>query len=72
MTQGRLQIWTVYEKPKDFPHCFVARMFEGDEATDEIMVCSDLEPIRQELAKRGLVCLPRDENDDPVIVESWL
>lgn len=69
---GKLKIWTVYEKPKDFPNCFVARLFEGEEATAEIMVCGDIEPIREELRRRGLVCFPRDENDDPVIVESWL
>lgn len=69
---GRLQIWTVYEKPKDFPNCFVARRFDGDEATADILVCAGLEPIREELARRGLVCLPRDESDEPHIVECWM
>jgi hypothetical protein len=72
MPQGPLPIWTIYEQPEDFPNCFVARLWLGEEATAEIMVCPDLEPIREALRQKGLVVIPRDDDDDPVIVESWL
>jgi hypothetical protein len=31
-----------------------------------------LEPIREKLARAGLVCIPRQEGDQRQIVESWI
>lgn len=68
----QLSIWVVYDHPRDYPSNFVARRFEGEEATKDIMVCPDLEVIRRQLYLRGLVKLGRWEGDDPAIVEVWL
>ncbi len=69
---SRLTVWVVYDHPKDFPDTFVARRFDGEDATAELIVCTDLETIRQELQAKGLVRFARDEQDDPKILESWL
>jgi len=69
-------LWTVYNRPTDYPHSFVARRFEVDAdgvvATDTVVVSGDPARLRRHLQKMGLVSLHRDESDDPKIVETWL
>jgi hypothetical protein len=76
MKRGALAIWTVYERPKDYPIGWIARMFEitraGPQPTGHVIKCADLDPIREKLAHAGLVCLDRQDGDEPQIVESWL
>lgn len=74
-----LDIWTVYDSPKDMPGRFVARRFEirpdakDPVATDEHYSATDLEMIRRYLSEiRGLTPLARSEGDEPHIVECWL
>jgi len=68
-----LVIWTIYDHPKDFPNCFVARKYLNATPTGEVIVSQKLDDIRSILSSvYGLVVLSRDENDDPVIVETWL
>lgn len=70
-----LSIWTVYDKPADFPTMYVARRWEvvGPVlvATNEALFAYELERLRDQLPP-GLIRLPRNPNDDPVIVETWL
>lgn len=74
--RGALAMWTVYKRPTDYRCGFVARMFEvgghGPKPTDLTLKCLELEPIREKLAKAGLVRLDRDQDDEPQIVETWL
>ena len=65
-------IWAVYDHPKDFPDCYVARLFDNDRATDAILVASDVELIRRHFRENGLTCIARHPDDDPVIMETWL
>ena len=67
-----LRIWTIYDHPIDYPDCWVARLFEGTEPTGSIVCSTDLEMVRHEMFMMGLVCMPRDEDDDPKILENWL
>lgn len=71
-----LSIWTITEKPRDYPDCFVARLHiisaGASSATPEHILSTDLEALRDEMIRRGLVCIPRSSGDDPVIIESWL
>lgn len=73
--RGVLNIWTVYDRPKDFPHSYVARRFEvtadGAIPTRDI-VQGELSIIRKSFMECGLTCLTRNETDEPQIVESWL
>lgn len=70
---GILSIWTVYDHPKDFPDCFVARRFNGktSQPTDDIITGS-LDIIRQSMELCALHRMPREPVDDPKIVEVWL
>jgi hypothetical protein len=71
-----LYMWTVYERPSDFPNNFVARLFKigrgASLPTDTVMISASLEKIREQMQLRGLTCLPRAPEDDPKIVEVWL
>jgi hypothetical protein len=71
MARGTLNIWTVYDHPADYPHSYVARRFEYDKLTDDI-VQGELSIIRESFRRCGLTCLPRDPSDDATIVETWL
>lgn len=67
-------MWTVYERPSDFPERYVARLFVLDKPTDRVMFAATLAEIREkiEAAHPGLICLPRQASDEPQIVEVWL
>ncbi|HET9538090.1 MAG TPA: hypothetical protein VFP43_22545 [Mesorhizobium sp.] len=72
-----LRMWTVYDHPKDYPDCYVARMFEvdaeGPRATGSIIIMESLERLRDTLAfEMHLTPMKRNPEDDPVIVETWL
>lgn len=71
-----LVIWTVYEKPSDFPDSFVVRRYwvTGGEVLHDSApraITSTLESARV-LIPAGLVRMPRQPADDPAIVEVWL
>ena len=72
-----LFMWTVYDRPRDYPHSFVARKFAvsgvgGTLATADMIVAPDLDSIRKLMVNRGLTCITRSPDDDPKIVETWL
>ena len=71
-----LVVWTVYERPSDYPHCYVARKFhitqKGAEPTGQFMLGYDLDVMRRHLERMGLVKLDRAALDEPHIVESWI
>jgi len=76
MTEVSLDLWTIYDHPKDHPGGFIARRFEvgifGHRPTRDTIHSSDLEELRTAMQERGLYCIPRSEGDDPVIIETWV
>jgi hypothetical protein len=73
--RGVLNMWTVYDHPKDFPHSYVARRFEiggGEPLATNDIIQGELSIIRESFCQCGLTCLTRNEGDDPNIVETWL
>jgi hypothetical protein len=62
----------VYDRPRDWPNHFVARLFMGVDPTGDIVLAHDLDALREHLAERGLVRMDRMEGDKPHIVETWL
>ena len=70
-----LEIWTVYEKPRDWPEGWVTRCFRVGPGhhgePGEAFFCTTLEDARKCIPP-GLYCMPRQPNDDPVIVETWI
>jgi len=69
-----ISIWTVYERPLDHPGKYVARRWLATPEpvpTDDLLIADDLESLRMKLPS-GLVQMPRQKGDDPVIVEVWI
>ena len=71
-----LSMWTVYDRPKDYPTLFVARRSElrslGKIATTEdLRLAETLDDVRAKLPP-GLYRLDRMPGDDAKIVEVWL
>lgn len=75
MSEPVMSLWTVYYKPKDWPHGYIARRHEirPNEScpTEDTIKADTLESLRRQLPE-GLVCTARHPDDDPVIVEVWL
>lgn len=69
----RFPIIAIYEKPRDYPEWFVARVWNDKNPTDTIMLKRDLCEIREDIKKNfpWMVRLMRAKNDDPCIVETW-
>ncbi len=76
MRQGSLPVFTLFDHPLDMPTHYVVRMFltspSGTQITTAVCTYERLDDARASLEEAGLLCMPRDEKDDPKIVESWL
>jgi hypothetical protein len=82
-TEERLDIWVVYDHPRDFPDNIVARRNivlrtgiilkatndAGDAGFKRFLT---LDEARAWLSAKGLTKIPRAPDDDPVILESWI
>lgn len=70
-----LDMFVITTKTSDFGDKFVIRKHEitnkGTWPTTQYKLADSLEEARK-LISDGKVCIPRDKNDDPVIVESWI
>jgi len=72
-----LSMWTLYDRPRDYPQHYVARRFEVASGhiyprpTNDMFTADSLEELRM-LLPPGLVCLGRNPSDDPNIVETWI
>jgi hypothetical protein len=69
-----LTVWTIYERPADFPEGFVVRPWtvkRGQSVPGAAYVARTLEDAR-EAVPAGLYRMDRDVNDDPRIVETWI
>jgi hypothetical protein len=79
ITVSKLEMFVVYENPRDFPGKFVVRRWEisgGGTSSVQVAcrhacVCDTLEEAREPFPD-FLVCLTRHPDDDPCIVEVWL
>jgi len=68
-----LDLWTIYRNPRDYPNQYVARRFELDKPTADVLVAPSLARIRMLVGLEGVdACIPRAPADDPCIVEVWI
>lgn len=80
MTDARptLDMWVVYDHPRDYPDEFVARRWFATAnemiGTGELLRAPDLDTLRGIIVTIAphITRIPRDEVDDPTIVEVWL
>ena len=75
--KGALSMWTIFDRPLDYPDGHIARCFLTGGGYTEPMATADaitgeLETIRESMLLCGLYCLTRDPNDHPSVVETWL
>ena len=75
MSRSVLEMWVIYERPKDYPQGFVARRWliaAGEpRPTSVAFVADTLEGARAQLPP-GLFRMDRQPDDEPQIVEVWL
>ena len=71
---GTLELWVVYDHPSDFPGVFMARKWEPEGATEDIVEADDLAGVRKLILARApcAVRMARSKFDDAKIVETWL
>lgn len=74
-SQMVINIWVIYDHPKDFPNGYAVRRYEVRDGsygpTQDVQEFQTLEDARTPLRDRGLFCLLRADADDPCIVETW-
>ncbi len=69
-----MSLWTVYDKPTDYPTQFIARRWLATlppTPTSEVLVANDLNSVRK-LLPPGLYCIPASPHDGPYIIETWI
>ena len=73
-----LYMYTVYRNPSDYPDKFVFRRFKcecGKPLPDlsPLLVTDSYDNVLDFIEKIGpLHCIPRQPEDDPVILETWI
>ena len=71
-----LAMWTVYDRPHDHPNTYVARCFYvdagGTKASPHAITSHELGDLRAMFVAMGLTRVPREQKDDPKIVETWM
>lgn len=75
MSDTELVMWVLYDSPTDFgPGTYVARKWQirGEKPTDEVIVTTSLDELREHMILRGLARLHRSPGDDAKIIESWI
>lgn len=71
MIRPPLYLWVIYDHPRDYPCQWVARKWNYDKPTDEVLGADTLEQLR-EMLPPGLFGLRSSVDDDPCIREIWL
>jgi hypothetical protein len=72
-----MKLWTIYERPAEYPNLYVARESEvgGNEdapRTKRMKFSSDLSALRKQMEQPGLTQYKREPEDQLYIVEVWL
>lgn len=77
--EHKLQFFTVYKDPADFPGMYVCRQFNIDQPTDNHFADEDYDKVLdwmleqfKQLHQGAPYRLPPDPTDDPKIVETWI
>jgi len=75
LRRDALEMWVVYDHPRDMPDYFIARLWEVEAgkttATPILRAAPTLDEVRAMLP-HGLVNIGRMPEDEPQIVEIWV
>ena len=70
-----LVMCVIYDHPRDHPDHYVLRAWyvtrDGVGPAEDVVLADSLDEVRQYVPD-GLLCLARQHDDDPAIVETWL
>ena len=66
-----MPIITIYKNPSDYPNLYIARIFDFGNRTNTITTANSLIAIRKKMPKH-LERIRRDNEDDPIIIESYV
>jgi hypothetical protein len=70
-----VELWSVYDHPAEHPGCCAVRkiLVEDDGLSPaEWELFQSLQEARRVLSRRGLIRVPRGDQDDPALTETWL
>jgi hypothetical protein len=70
-----VELWTVYDRADHHPdRCAIRKILVEDDGLcpAEWELFPNLQEARSVLARRGLIRVPRGDEDDPALVETWL
>ena len=66
-------MWTIYDHPRDHPDSFVVRLWWGETPEPDAHPYPTLVQAREHVAEHGgCFRIPREPNDDPAVLETWL
>lgn len=70
----KLPMIAVFKNPDDYPDRYVARLFDGDKATDIAVIRENVEELRGDIhfAFWGMVPFQRGAEDVKCLIEVWL
>ena len=66
-----LELFVIYDHPKDYPGHFVVRRWLGVKPTQDFAIADTLESARAEVPD-GLLRLPHQPGEDATIAETWI
>ena len=69
--QVALPLICIYDHPADYPENFVARLWDASKPTRLVALADTLKDIRKTIPP-NMTRIPRNEKDDPAIVEVWI
>lgn len=76
MSTDSLLVWTLFNRPRDFPlHCVLRfwKVYPGVMEPHPIACLYDFNiQAIDDLEKMGLICIGRELEDDPNIIGSWV
>ncbi|EIT84278.1 hypothetical protein A374_15868 [Fictibacillus macauensis ZFHKF-1] len=71
VSQLNIPMIVIYNSPKDIPGKYVARLYDVDQPTNITMIKETLAELHEALPP-NVHHVPRNANDHPTIVETWL
>ena len=70
-----MELWAVYDHPPEHPrHCAVRKVLVEDDglAAADTQLFQSVFEARSAMARRGLIRVPRGQEDEPALLETWL
>jgi len=71
LSDYKMPIICIYESPEDYQGMFVARLFDVNQPTNNILMRPTLEAVRMEIPD-WFSLVPKSQGEDSNIVETWI